>query len=39
MIAFVSSVHFDPDLAFEVFVLAPLAGEAQDVESLNNSTE
>ena len=39
VIAFVSSVHFDPDLAFEVFVLAPLAGEAQDVVSLNNSTE
>ena len=40
VIAFVSSVHFDPDMAFEVFLLEPLAAPAQDgVASLKTSTE
>ena len=39
VIAFVSSVHFDPDLAFEVFVLdTPLDG-AQDGVNRKTSTE
>jgi uncharacterized protein YbcI len=40
VIAYVSSVHFGPDMAFEVFLLEPSAGAAQDgVPSLKTSTE
>jgi len=37
VIAFVSSVHFDPDKAFEVFLLEPARG--QEGASRNTSTE